>query len=132
MVFTMPPFYQCSMMLMCDRHCVKSATYSTLFLPYNYPVKSVQFSRSVVPDSLGPHESARQASLSITNSRSSLRLTSIESVMPSNHPSSVVPFSCPQSLPASGSFQMSQLCASGGQSIGASASTSVLPVNTQD
>ena len=47
--------------------------------------------------------------------------------------SSVVPFSsCPQSLPASGSFQMSQLFASGGQSIRVSASTSVLPMNTQD
>ena len=45
--------------------------------------------------------------------------------------SSVVPFSCPQSFPASGSFQMSQLLASGGQSIGVSASTSVLPMNTQ-
>ena len=47
--------------------------------------------------------------------------------------SSVVPFSsCPQSFPASGSFQMNQLFAPGGQSIGVSASTSVLPVNTQD
>ena len=47
--------------------------------------------------------------------------------------SSVVPFlSCPQSCPASGSFQMSQLFVSGGQSIGVSASTSVLPMNTQD
>ena len=47
--------------------------------------------------------------------------------------SSVIPFSsCPQSLPASGSFQMSQLFTSGGQSIGASASISVLPMNTQD
>ena len=46
--------------------------------------------------------------------------------------SSVVPFSCPQSFPASGSFQMSQLFESSGQSIGVSASTSVLPVNTQD
>ena len=47
--------------------------------------------------------------------------------------SSIVPFSsCPQSFPASGSFQMSQLSAWGGQSIGASASTSVLPMNTQD
>ena len=58
---------------------------------------------------------------------------SIESVMPSNHPSSVVPFSsCPQSFPASGFFQMSQLFASLGQSIGVSASTSLLPLNTQD
>ena len=47
--------------------------------------------------------------------------------------SSVVPFSSrPQSFTASGSFQMSQLFASGGQSIGLSASTSVLPMNTQD
>ena len=47
--------------------------------------------------------------------------------------SSVVPFSsCPQSFPASGYFQMSQLSASGGQSIGVSASTSVPPMNTQD
>jgi len=47
--------------------------------------------------------------------------------------SSVVPFSsCSQSFPASGSFQMSQLFVSGGQSTGVSASTSVLPMNTQD
>jgi len=47
--------------------------------------------------------------------------------------SSVVPFSsCPQSFPASGSFQMGQLFASGGQSIGVSALASVLPVNTQN
>ena len=46
---------------------------------------------------------------------------------------SIIPFSfCPQSFPASGSFQMSQLFASSGQSIGVSASTSVLPMNTQD
>ena len=59
-----------------------------------------------------------------------------ESTQTHVHPtisSSVVPFSsCPQSFPASGSFQMSQLFTSGGQSIGTSASTSVLPVNTQD
>ena len=47
--------------------------------------------------------------------------------------SSVIPISsCPQSFPASGSFKMSQLSASGGQSTGVSASTSVLPMNTQD
>ena len=56
-----------------------------------------------------------------------LTLKCTESVMPSK------PFSsCPQSFPASGSFQMSQLFAAGGQSIGASASASVLPMNTQD
>ena len=74
---------------------------------------------------------ARQASLSITNSRSSPK--PIESVMSSTMSSSVVPFSsCPQSFPASGSFPTSQLFASGGQGIRVSASTSVLPMNTQD
>ena len=80
-----------------------------------------------------PWTSARQASLSITNSQS-----------PPNpcplcwwcHPtisSSVVPFSsCPQSLPESGSFQMSQLFATRGQGVGVSDSTSVPPMNTQD
>ena len=55
----------------------------------------------------------------------------VSDVIQPSHP--VIPFSsCPQSFPASGSFQMSQLSASGGQSIGVSASTSVLPMNTQD
>ena len=80
-----------------------------------------------------PWTAARQASLSITNSRSSL--ISIESVMPSNHPgisSCVVPFSsCPQSLPDSESFKMSQLFTWGSQSTGVSASASFLPKNTQ-
>ena len=76
---------------------------------------------------------ACQASLSFTNSRSSPKLMCIESVMPSSHLSSVIPFSpCPQSLPASRSFPMSQLFAWGGQSIGVAASTSVLPMNAQD
>ena len=80
-----------------------------------------------------PWTAAYQASLSITNSRSSLRLMSIESVMPPAISSSVVPFSsCPQSFPASGSFPMSQLLASGGQSTGVSALASFLPKNTQD
>ena len=80
-----------------------------------------------------PWITACQGSLSITNSWNSHKPMSIESVMPSNHSSSVVPFSsCPQSFLASGSFQISQLFASGGQSIGVSASTSVLPVNTED
>ena len=58
---------------------------------------------------------------------------STESVMPSNLSSSVIHFSsCHQSFPASGSFQISQLFASGGQSIGLSALTSVPPMNTQD
>ena len=73
-----------------------------------------------------------QASLSFTISRSLLKLMSTESMMPSNHFILCHPFfSCPQSFPAWGSFQMSQLFASGGQSIGVSASTSVLPMNIQ-
>ena len=80
-----------------------------------------------------PWTAACQASLSITNSRSLLKLMSIELVMPSTISSSVVPFSpCLQSFPASGAFQMSQFFASGGQSIGISASASVLPMNIQD
>ena len=97
-------------------------------------VKTVQFSCSVMSNSLQPHESqhARPPCPSPTpgvysNSRPSSRWC---------HPaisSSIVPFSsCPQSLPASGSFPMSQLFAWGGQSIGVSALASVLPVNTQD
>ena len=76
---------------------------------------------------------ARQASLSITSSWSSLRLVSIESVMHPAISSSLVPFSsCPQSLPASESFPLSQLFAWGGQSTGVSALASFLPNNTQD
>ena len=80
-----------------------------------------------------PWIAAHQASLSIPNSRSSLRLTSIESVMPSNHLILCCPFSsCPQSFPASGSFPMNWFFESGGQSTRASASASVLPVNVHD
>ena len=79
-----------------------------------------------------PWITAHQASLSINNSWSSLRLMSIESVMPSSHLILFVPFSsCPQSLPASGSFQMSQLFAWGGQSTGVSALASFPPKKSQ-
>ena len=80
-----------------------------------------------------PWIAARQASLSITNSRSSRRLTSIESAMPSSHLILCHPLLLPPSIsPSSGSFQMSQFFASGGQSTGVSASASVLPMNIQD
>ena len=79
-----------------------------------------------------PWTTAHQASLSITNSWSLLKLMSIESVMPSNLSSSVVPFSSHlQSFPESGSFPMSWFFTSCGQSIGASPSASVLPMNIQ-
>ena len=67
---------------------------------------------------------------SITNSQSPPKPMSIESVMPSNHLILCRPLLL-ISFPASGSFQMSQLFAWGGQSIGVSTSTSVLPMNTQ-
>ena len=79
-----------------------------------------------------PWITARQASLSITNSRNSLRLTSISQWCHPAISSSVVPFSsCPQSLPASESFPMSQLFAWGGQSTGLSALALFLPKKSQ-
>ena len=76
---------------------------------------------------------ACQASLSITNSRSPLKPMSIESMMPSSHLILCRPLLLlPSIFPASGSFPISQLFTSGGQSIGVSASASILPMNTQD
>ena len=95
---------------------------------------SVQFSRSVVSNSLWPHESqqARPPCPSPTPRVYSNSCPLSQWCHPAIS-SSVVPFSSfPQPLPASGSFPMSQLFAWGGQSTGVSASASVLPVNTQD
>ena len=93
-----------------------------------------QFSCSVMSGCLRPYESqhARPPCPSPTSGVYANSCPSSRWCHPTTS-SSVVPFSsCLQSLPASGSFQMSQLCASGGQSIGASASASVLPVTIQD
>ena len=95
---------------------------------------SVQFSCSVVSDSLGCHElqNARPPCPSPTPGVHSDSCSSSRWCHPAIS-SSVVPFfSCPQSLPRSESFPMSQLFARGGPSIGVSASASVLPMNTQD
>ena len=94
---------------------------------------SAQFSRSVVSNSLRPHESQhpRSPCLSPAPEVYSNSCPSSQWCHPAIS-SSVVPFSCPQSLPASGSFPMSQLFPWGGQSTGVSASASVLPMNTQD
>ena len=76
---------------------------------------------------------AHQASLSITYSQSLLKLISIESVMPSNHLILCCPLLLlPSVFPSIRVFPKSQFFTSGGQSIGASASTSVLPMNTQN
>ena len=95
---------------------------------------SVQFSCSVVSNSLQPHELQH-----VRCPCPSPTPWVYPNSCPSSqwcHPaisSSVMPFSsCPQSLPASGSFPMSQLFSWGGQSIGVSASASILPMNTQD
>ena len=96
---------------------------------------SVQFSSVAqsCPALCDPWISARQASLFITIYRSSLRLTSIESVMPSSHLILCRPLLLLPPIPASiRVFPMSQLVPWGGQSIGVSAWTSVLPKNTQD
>ena len=80
-----------------------------------------------------PWTAARQASLSITNSWSVLKLMSIESVMPSNHLILCHPLLLlPSTFTSIRVFSKSQLFSSGGQIIGVSASTSVLPMNTQD
>ena len=97
-------------------------------------LSSVQFSHLVVSNSLWPHEPQHTRPVCPSPT---------PRVYPNScplswwcHPSissSVIPFSsCPQSFPASGSFQMSQLFVSGGQSIGVSALAPVLPMNTQD
>ena len=95
---------------------------------------SVQFSRSVVSDSLWPLES-QHTRPPCPSPNPGVHSNSCPSSLWC-HPaisSSVVPFSsCPQSLPASGSFPMSQLFTWGGQSIGVSASGSDLPMDTQD
>ena len=115
-------------------HWIEIIELKNKFTELNNTLSSVHFSHSVMYDSLWPHElqHARPPCPSPTpwvysNSSSSSRWC---------HPaisSSVVPFSsCPQSLPASGSFPMSQLFAWGSQSSGVSVSASVLPMNTQD
>ena len=119
-------------------HCVLTGFHSACHIAYTNQIINfnAQFSWvqsfSSVRLFATPWTAARQASLSITNSWGLLRLMSIELVMPSSH----LILCCPllllfQSFLASWSFPMSQLFASGGQKIGVSASTSVLPMNIQ-
>ena len=103
-------------------------------MSFNNIGSSVQFSQSVVSDSLWPHglQHARPPCPSPTPGVHSDSRPSTQWCHPAIS-SSVIPFSfCPQSLPASQSFPMSQLFACGGQSTGVSALASFLPKNTQD
>ena len=102
--------------------------------PILLPTLSVQFSHSIVSDSLWPHELQHvrlpcpSPTLGVHPNPCPLSRWCHPTIS-----SSVIPFSfCPPSFPASVSFQMSQLFVSGGQSIRVSASTSVIPMNTQD
>jgi len=101
---------------------------------WSYTFCSVQFSRSVMSDSLWPHglQRARTPCPSPTPWAYSNSRPLSQWCLPTVS-SSVIPFSsCPQSFPASGSFKMRQSFVSGGQSIEVSASSSVLPMNIQD
>ena len=118
-----------------------TVSFKLLCLQFKWTAKIIQFivqfssvqSLSSVWLFATPWIAAHQASLSITNSWSSLKLMSIESMMWSSHLILCRPlFFCSQSLPASESFPVSQLFAWGGQSTGVSALASVLTMNTQD
>ena len=102
-------------------------------VPLYHSAFSVQFSCSEVSNSLQPHglQHARLPCPSPTPGACSKSCPSSWWCHPAIS-SSVVPFSCPQSFPASGSFPLSQLFTWGGQSIGVLASASVLPMNIQD
>ena len=96
-------------------------------------VSSFKFSCSVVSDSATPWAAAFRPPSPTPTPRAYPNSCPLSQWCHPTISSSVIPFfSCPQSFPASGSFQMSQLFSSGGQSIGVSASTSDLPMNTQD
>ena len=125
--------------MLCQLHYTKSPQQyrnpgATAFHILAPPFSSVQFSCSVMSDSLWPYglQHARPTCPSpapgVHSDSSPLRRWCHPTIS-----SSVVPFSsCLQSFPTSGSFPMSQFFASGGQTIGVSASTSVLPMNIQD
>ena len=100
----------------------------------NLDTYSVQFSHSVMSNSLRPHE-PQQARPPCPSPTPGVHLNPCplcQRCLPTISSSVVLFSSCPQSFPASGSFQMSQLSASGDHSTGVSASASVLPMNTQD
>ena len=95
---------------------------------FTFLLEFFQFNHSVMSGSVTSWIVAHQASLTIMNPQNLLKLTSIESVLPSNHLILCCPLLLPSIFPASGSFPMSQFFASGGQSIGALA-FSISPSN---
>ena len=106
---------------------------STWFVIYTYQILWSCSVSSVVSNSLGPHGPQHARPPYSSTPRVHPNPCPLSRWCRPTNSSSVVPFSsCPRSFPASGSLQMSQLFASGGQSIGVSASTSVLPMNPQD
>ena len=118
---------------MCSSHPETWKISPSVYVIFDF-FHSVQFSRSVMSYSLQPHEPQHtrppcpSPTPGVHQNPCPLSLWCHPTIS-----SSVIPFSsCPQSFPASGSFPKSQLFASGGQRIGVSASTSVLPMNTQD
>ena len=115
-------------------HRLRKWTYGYWREGWQGGVSSVQFSHSVMSNSLRPH-GLQYAKLPCPSPTPGLTQTHVHRVGDAIQPSHPVssPFSsCLQSFPASGSFPMSQFWASGGQSIWVSASASVLPVNMQD
>ena len=115
----------------CRGHCSWQLP-STKWWNFSREHSSVQL-LSCIPLFVTPWTAAHQASLFITNSKSLLKLMSIESVIWSDHFILSRPLLLPlQSFPASGSFPVSQFFVSGDQTIGVSTSASVLPMNIQD
>ena len=100
--------------------------------PFHWCISSVQFSCSVVTDSVTPWPQHARPPCPSPTSRVYLNSCPLSQWYHPTNSSCHPLLPPPQSFPASGSFQMSQLFASDGQSIGVSASTSVLPMNTQD
>ena len=111
--------------------CIRWSKYWSISIsPAN---DSIQFSCSVMSDSLRPQEPQHaRPPCQKPNPRVYPNPCPLNQWCHPTISSSIIPFSCLQSFPASGSFQMSQPFASGGQNIGVLASTSVLPMNTQD
>ena len=110
--------------------CAMAALPETSYRGVSYPQGKLLFSRSVVSDSLWPHK-LQHARLPCTSLSPAFAQTPVRGCHPTISSCVTSVSSCPQSFPVSGSFPMNWLFALGGQSIGASASAPVLPVNIQ-